>query len=85
MFIATNEDKNVYISNNEIVIDRFSEIETQNGWVLASNLQKGDNIICYNDETNLNSIKTVEEIILDRDNYKIITNIKWFKGGDASE
>lgn len=76
MFIATNEDKNVYISNNEIVIDRFSEIETQNGWVLASNLQKGDNIICYNDETNLNSIKTVEEIILDRDNYKIITNIK---------
>lgn len=72
MFIATNEDKNVYISNNEIVIDRFSEIETQNGWVLASNLQKGDNIICYNDEINLNSIKTVEEIILDRDNYKII-------------
>lgn len=42
MFRATNDEKIVLINNNNITLDNYLEVETQDGWKYADELKIGD-------------------------------------------
>lgn len=58
MFIATNDDKCVDFDTEDCLqVEKFSEIETDNGWVAVSSLHKGSTITVSDDTLTVSNIE----------------------------
>ena len=59
MFKATSYKKEVFEENNYYIVDKFDEVETDNGYILANSLKVGDKLV--NSDKNFDTIENIEE------------------------
>lgn len=51
MFKATNKEYTVSASNNIFIVNKFSEIETSEGWKYSDTIRPGDNLVLASSDT----------------------------------
>lgn len=64
MFVATNEIVEVTESNNSFIVDRWSEVNTVDGWKCADAIVIGDKLSVMDSDTNIEIfVKSIETLV----------------------